>query len=329
MRFIRFASCVTASAAGLAYGFLYHAPFKHRHLISAASPVSLDVDTVIAKGIESYATTYAPIMKHGFPSYDSVRIRGNFVLSYDRRNRVSNWVMEHLTSDKIEAEACGSRRRSRFHEDETIHDYFRATLSDYRNSGYDRGHLAATGNHRHYQRDLDETFVLSNITPQNAFFNQGIWHSLEKHALDLAKEYGSVYVCSGPLYLPRVITAEEEKVFLEEEQEDHRNNRSQIPDEYKHTKKYVLYEVIGDNNVAVPTHFFKVILCEVKEDLYDMEAYIIPNERVDPNLTLEHFMVPKNAIERAAGFLLFHQLPPSSIRKINGDCNDATQDILI
>lgn len=57
-------------------------------------------------------------------------------------------------------------------------------------------------------------------------------------------------------------------------------------------KKYIIYEVIGDNNVAVPTHFFKIILCEVKEDMYDMEAYIIPNEPIDHRtLPLESFMV--------------------------------------
>lgn len=27
-------------------------------------------------------------------------------------------------------------------------------------------------------------------------------------------------------------------------------------------KKFVKYEVIGDNNVAVPTHLFKIIVCE-------------------------------------------------------------------
>lgn len=57
-------------------------------------------------------------------------------------------------------------------------------------------------------------------------------------------------------------------------------------------KKYIIYEVIGDNNVAVPTHFFKIILCEVKEDMYDMEAYIIPNEPIDHRTQpLESFMV--------------------------------------
>lgn len=88
-----------------------------------------------------------------------------FFHSY-RRNRVANWVMEHLTSDMFEAEACGRRDKSGFHEDDTIHGYFRSTKKDYENSGYDKGHLAAAANHKRSQREIDQTFVLSNIIPQ-------------------------------------------------------------------------------------------------------------------------------------------------------------------
>lgn len=44
---------------------------------------------------------------------------------------------------------------------------------------------------------------------------------------------------------------------------------------------YVIYKVIGENLVAVPTHFFKVLLCKVEENLYDIEAYVIPNKPND------------------------------------------------
>lgn len=48
----------------------------------------------------------------------------------------------------------------------SIHAYFRSTNVDYRGSGFDRGHLAAAGNHWINQESLDETFLLSNISPQ-------------------------------------------------------------------------------------------------------------------------------------------------------------------
>lgn len=81
--------------------------------------------------------------------------------------------------------------------------YSRSRLSDYKYSGYDRGHLAAAGNHKANQKHLDQTFVLSNTSPQvGAGFNRDKWAHLEKHARKLIKQYPNVYVCTGPLYLP-------------------------------------------------------------------------------------------------------------------------------
>ncbi len=79
-----------------------------------------------------------------------------------------------------------------------------ATLDDYKNSGYDRGHLAAAANHKHDQAAMCETFLLSNIAPQvGANFNRGIWNDVERLVYTLLdSRYTDVYVCTGPLYLP-------------------------------------------------------------------------------------------------------------------------------
>ena len=37
------------------------------------------------------------IMRFGFPGLDNIRSHSDYVLSYDRRNRVPHWVFEHLT----------------------------------------------------------------------------------------------------------------------------------------------------------------------------------------------------------------------------------------
>jgi endonuclease G len=53
----------------------------------------------------------------------------------------------------------------------------------------------------------------------------------------------------------------------------------------------VIYEVIGENDIAVPTHFFKVLVIEVEENKYDMEAYIIPTKRLDTQKSLASYRV--------------------------------------
>lgn len=78
--------------------------------------------------------------------------------------------------------------------------------SDYFKSGYDRGHLAAAGNHKRTQQLVEQTFYLSNMAPQvGKGFNRDSWNRLERHVRNLSKNYKNVYCCTGPLYLPRFL----------------------------------------------------------------------------------------------------------------------------
>lgn len=230
------------------------------------------------------------IARHGLPSLDTLRSYENFVLSYDRRNRTANWVLEHLTKDCLSGEGY-DRSNMEFFEDHSIHEFFRATNADYKGSGYDRGHLAAAGNHRSDQKLVAQTFVLSNISPQvGKGFNRDTWNKLEKYCRWRARRADNLWVCTGPLYLP--------KRELD-------------------GKLYVKYQVIGKNHVSVPTHFFKVLVIEQK-GLFDLEAFVMPNAVIDDRTPVESFRVPVDTIERAAGLLFFQRIPRSHFRTING-----------
>lgn len=131
--------------------------------VHAASLIPVDNRASVGVARSSNASE---IMKYGFPSLENVRTFDDFVLAYDRRNRNAQWVFEHLTPDKLPSKQAANRDKSDFFEDSKIHQKFRSYLKDYKGSGFDRGHLAAAGNHRHSQQALDQTFVLSNISPQ-------------------------------------------------------------------------------------------------------------------------------------------------------------------
>jgi len=82
----------------------------------------------------------------------------------------------------------------------------RSENADYKGSGYDRGHLAAAGNHKVEQKHMEQTFFLSNMAPQIGIgFNRDSWNRLEKHVRKLTNVYKDVYVCTGPLYLPKYV----------------------------------------------------------------------------------------------------------------------------
>lgn len=65
------------------------------------------------------------IMKYGFPGLDNVRSYSDFVLSYDRRNRVAHWVFEHLTAETVKSNGNVNRSKCDFKSDESIHPFFR------------------------------------------------------------------------------------------------------------------------------------------------------------------------------------------------------------
>ncbi|XP_062571712.1 endonuclease G, mitochondrial-like [Saccostrea cucullata] len=232
------------------------------------------------------------ILTFGVPTFDPLRPFEDHVVLYDRRNRVPHWVFEHIRKEHVEKNDSVTRQSSEFVEDPSIHPFFRATDSDYRGSGYDRGHMAAASNHRHSQKAMNDTFFFTNIAPQvGKGFNRDVWNDLEKYVRALARKHKNVYVCTGPLYLPRV-----------------------EPD----GKLYVKYEVIGKNNVSVPTHFFKVVVMETEKGEFAMNSFVIPNQPFPKNTPLKNFLVPLETIERAAGFLIFDGVPKQRLRIING-----------
>ncbi|XP_019549835.3 endonuclease G, mitochondrial [Aedes albopictus] len=253
--------------------------------VSAASPIP-------AEQKPANVSRIGQIMKFGFPGLDNVRSYDDYVLSYDRRTRVAHWVFEHLTAESVRANDAVDRSKCDFKPDESIHPFFRSLNSDYKGSGFDRGHLAAAGNHRINQQHCDQTFFLTNMAPQvGVGFNRDKWNHLERYVRKLTKQYQNVYCCTGPLYLPR---------------------------KEADGKLYVKYQVIGASNVAVPTHFYKVVVMESADHRLEMEAYVLPNQKIDDETPLTMFQVPPETIERAAGLLFFDKIARSQLSRING-----------
>ncbi|CAN9512829.1 unnamed protein product [Ophioblennius macclurei] len=215
------------------------------------------------------------VMKYGFPSMANIKSRESYVTSYDPRTRTASWVIERLSPASLIGPS--DRKNCDFKEDESVHVFHRSTNADYRGSGFDRGHLAAAANHKWSQKAMEDTFYLSNVAPQNPHLNQKTWNNLEKLCRSLTKRYLNVYVCTGPLYLPR---------------------------QESDGKLYVRYQVIGQNHIAVPTHFFKVLILEQTDGKgVELRSYVLPNEPVNENVPLERFLVPIETIERASGLL--------------------------
>jgi len=178
----------------------------------------------------------------------------------------------------------------------SVPEKFRAKLKDYFRSGYDRGHQAPAADAKWSQASMDETFLLTNMCPQvGDGFNRDYWAHFEDFCRRLVKHYPSVRIITGPLYLPQ-----------------------RTPE----GKWKVEYEVVGNPpNIAVPTHFYKIILGERKtgDGSVAVAAFVLPNKVISNHTPLTTFEVPVEVVERASGLEFLSKLGVAKRRKLCGE----------
>jgi endonuclease G len=117
-----------------------------------------------------------------------------FTLSYSNKDKQAEWVAYSLTPTFINGT---QKRASKFMADPNIKDA--VGPSSYTKSGYDRGHLCPAADMKLNSVSMNETFYMSNMSPQAPSFNRGIWSKLEDKVRDWALQKNGVYVVTGPL----------------------------------------------------------------------------------------------------------------------------------
>lgn len=160
----------------------------------------------------------------------------HFAVLHSSLTKTPMVVVERLNSALL-ADAQGEERTNDFYPDSRLRRGQRAELSDYARSGYDRGHLANAADQPD-QQAMIQSFALSNMVPQDPTNNRKIWSKIESDVRKYVRRaQGDVFVFSGPLYRGSV-------------------------------------EKIGDGQVWVPTHLFKLVYDQASGRSW---AYILPN----------------------------------------------------
>ena len=180
----------------------------------------------------------------------------------------------------IESETTGDEpRKKSFEADHTIDGC--AESSDYRNSGYDRGHMAPAADMKWSKEAMEESFLMTNICPQVKSLNSGIWHRLEQRVREWAARDSSIIVVCGPIFTPG---------------------------------KPV--EQIGEIGVAVPHRFFKALYAPGRNIGI---AFIFDNDKVKGEL--RKYAVTIDSVERETGLDLFYNLPDDIENEVENQCN--------
>ncbi|XP_050954587.1 nuclease EXOG, mitochondrial isoform X3 [Labeo rohita] len=219
------------------------------------------------------------IERFGLPQTGAeTRFYLNHVLSYDQARRTPRWVAEHLSAHRLLGQA--ERKHCKFKPDPSIPELFSAQNEDYLRSGWSRGHMAPAGDNKISEQAMAETFYLSNIVPQNYENNAGFWNRLEMYCRELTQSFADVWVISGPLLLPQ--TSED-------------------------GSRTVSYQLIGKDDVAVPTHLYKIILAQKdsSSDSLALGAFVVPNAPIGFDHQLTEFQVSLSDLERMSGLTFF------------------------
>ena len=121
-----------------------------------------------------------------------------FAVLHSGLTRTPLWSAERLTTGRVEA-ARGVQRTNLFHPEERLPPDESAELADYARSGYDRGHMAPSGDMPDEESQA-ESFSLANMVPQAHRLNTGLWSAIEGTVRDLARREGEIYVVTGPVF---------------------------------------------------------------------------------------------------------------------------------
>jgi DNA/RNA endonuclease G (NUC1) len=205
----------------------------------------------------------------GYPAThttDTILAYSAFTIGYSEAFEQAAWVAYVLTREEVLSDSV--KRNDRFRAD-TLIISGSAELSDYRGSGYDRGHLAPAADMRWSKRAMDESFLLSNMSPQEPSFNRGIWKRLEEKVRVWALEKDSIYILTGPV-LNSVV------------------------------------DVIGANDVGVPDSYFKVLV-DLSPPDHDMVAFLLPHEGSSSDPVM--YAITVDSLESVTGYDFFARAP--------------------
>lgn len=290
----------------------------------------------------------------------------NLQIAYDARTRTPVYALERIVVPVVvrlpsqqqqqqqQHVSANHRRRPHFYEELSLPEMFRSRNSHYKFSGYDRGHMAPAADFDAMDgtKQQKDTFVLTNICPQQSTLNRTLWASLEGWVRRVAATTSThefndddddnnnnstattttnnsssssskmeTYVVTGPLWLPTI-----------------------------HWGEYQ-YPAIGTppTIISVPTHFFKVIIVVVNHHhptttttiptttktittmpyhnsvVCKFACFVIPNQEPDPKKQLHDYLVQWSDLETVLGMQLF---PKQCGDKEWKECADAlTQDV--
>ena len=176
----------------------------------------------------------------------------HYIINYDTDLKVPIWVAHRLRDSDVVA----TDRLNCFRTDIRLPDPDDSpSCDDYAGSGFDRGHLVPRADMNRSEAAMINTFMFTNMAPQiGEDFNRDLWAHFERRVRKWAKDRREIYVISGSIF-----------------DRDGDGVRDADDDPNKEVTE-------PGSEVAVPSHFFKIVITDKPNEDIDAIAVILPHQ---------------------------------------------------
>ncbi len=196
---------------------------------------------------------------------DLILHKNVFSIGYSYKYRQAVWVCYVLFADNLKLPQV--KRSNKFKIDFSVKNP--TTPQDYTRSGYDRGHLAPAADMTYSIQAMEDSFLMTNISPQIPGCNRGIWRRVETQVRKWAYQEEILYIITGPIF-------------------DDQSNKK-----------------LGKTDIPVPVAFYKIVFDMTPP--CKMIGFIVPNQTTKKRVP--SFVVSVDEIEKLTSNDFFPALP--------------------
>lgn len=198
-------------------------------------------------------------------SYNQLVEHNNYYLSYSEKHEQAEWVAYELKKEHLSSTHF---KRPLFELDSKVKTGS-AHWRNYKNSGYSKGHLLPAADRKGSKEAYNNTFLMSNVSPQKPDFNGGVWNRLEQKVRYWAQKERHLYVITGGVLTDNL-------------------------------------EAIGKEEVSVPELFYKILLDYSQPEIKAI-AFLVPHKNT--SRPLHEFVVSIDQVEQLTGIDFYPELP--------------------
>lgn len=262
--FIAFAAaCLAPSSPAYAAPKAHAAASTHEKAKPCSKAEAAAADKVLLELAADPARLGATVQRHlpwGVPAGPSANerrlVQPDYVADYDVALKVPIWTAEQVLASRLDDKV---QRQDCFRQDPRLDVDASSLPSDYSEPIYDQGHMTPFADQRYSKIAGMNSFVMTNMAPQNCQLNRGIWQILEQISRRWAAAHEPLYVFNGSVF-------------------DRDRNGERDPDA-------AAMHMQSNNHkarVAVPSAFYKIAAYARPDGAVETVAVLLPHDTSNP-----------------------------------------------